>query len=358
MLNSFPLRAVITSPIRRISPLINLLTRPEFDGAHPAAIFLDVVMRYLTDTLTLIRLPQGPALGRMIDFINIGLLLLIAFGLARFTWDLLPTPAVDAVPPPSAPVTTRMPAAGNAALGNLASLHLFGQAQTAPANLSAAPETQLALTLHGVLADDEDTDARAIISAPDGSENAYAIGAALPGNATLKQIHADRVVLLSAGRFETLRLPKDDALFGGSAGSSPSFNEADMIPDPQQFVDDYPEQMSDAEAAAALEQERAATLMDDPVALEQLNQAEPVMQDGKIEGYRLGPGYDTRMLRRFGLQQGDTVTAINGVGLANPAETYSALGDIAELDEVTLTVKRNGREQQITVPTSELMDAQ
>ena len=283
---------------------------------------------------------QGRGVERIAGALNLLLALLIAWSLARLTWSLWPMPAQPDAPP--APVTA---GPGNAQLVNannprLADLHLFGEAKEqdlAPDNAQSAPETQLKLSLSGVLSASDKDSARAIIAGPDGEEKPYAVGDTLPGNAKLKQILVDRVVLQSGGRYETLRLPTDAGVLSAPdvavpAVPAPDLGGDDVAPTPPQSLQQYRQQ-----------------LLNNPAHLLDLIQVIPVSQNGKFQGFRLGPGRNPQFLRRFGLQPGDMVTSVNGIALDDPGKGAQALQTIATASEINVTVRRGGVEQQVRV---------
>jgi general secretion pathway protein C len=284
-----------------------------------------------------LQLLQGRAVERAAGIINLALVLFIAWSLARLTWSLWPMPQSEISPlPPLAQSSGKDPAD---AATRLAELHLFGEAkeqELSPDTALTAPETQLKLTLSGLLSADDKLTARAIIAGPDGEEKPYAVGDTLPGNATLHQILVDRVILKSGGKFETLRLPED------SSGVAPTPGMAGMVPVPG------PAAMPGGNNLQQYRQQ----ILNNPAKLFDLVQVVPISQNGVFQGFRLGPGRDPRMLQRFGLQPGDMVTQVNGIALDDPAKGAQALQSIATATSINLTVKRGGTEQNVTVHLS------
>lgn len=93
---------------------------------------------------------------------------------------------------------------------DIASYALFGAANSNPTPVQQTenlPETKLRLTLTGVSASSDTKSARALIEGPDRNTESYAIGDTVPGNATLHEVHPDRVVLSRGGKLETLGFP-------------------------------------------------------------------------------------------------------------------------------------------------------
>jgi general secretion pathway protein C len=262
---------------------------------------------------------------------------LLAQSLAQLTWKLLPGQVQEPLP-----VTTRVGSASPSAqtssqtdIARISQWHLFGDAKKVVAKpvdkITEAPDTRLNLKLLGVLASDSAT-ARAIIADGKGVEDAYAVGENLPGNAVLREIYADRVILEYRGRMETLRLPKE-ALENLSVTSQTVGQTSQRST----------KQASTADNIALLRQYREA-LISNPQSLMDLVSASPVNEPGtgQLKGYRIRPGKDRKLLGRFGLKSGDVVTGVNGVALNNPIKALEIMRDLSTANSVTLDVERNG----------------
>ncbi|BES71295.1 hypothetical protein RE428_23130 [Marinobacter nanhaiticus D15-8W] len=96
---------------------------------------------------------------------------------------------------------------------DLPGIDLFGQpgaqVQAAPQSTENLPETNLRLFLRGVMAgDEENAIASALIEGSDSRTEAYAIGDELPGNATLRSVYANRVIIERSGKLENLYFPE------------------------------------------------------------------------------------------------------------------------------------------------------
>lgn len=118
---------------------------------------------------------------------------------------------------------------------NLASVDLFGQAgqeagadQTDTENL---PETNLRLHLRGVLAASGDFPGSALIEDADNNTEVYLVGDELPGNATLRVVRANRVIIERGGKLENLYFPDDDDR-SGLTMTADQQQEASPVPQP------------------------------------------------------------------------------------------------------------------------------
>lgn len=284
-------------------------------------------------------LMQGIWVQRAIRVINALLVIWIAWLLATLTWDLLEGPETEVVVADvPAPVKTA-PDQGRQLVRQLPSWHLFGETvvETAPVVESVpvdAPETRLKLVLHGAFASDDPELARAIIADPRGDEEMYAVGDTLPGNAELREIHTDRIILQRGGRYETLRLP-DERLPGSGATA-----HTDASISTQAAVASTPVQR-----LRSIRQQ----LRSNPKSLYGLVRATPKKgEDGKMVGYTLRPGRDPQLFRQMRLQSGDVVTRINGIALDTLANGMQALKSAQAGQTVSMTVLRDGREETLS----------
>ncbi|MCC6303268.1 MAG: type II secretion system protein GspC [Gammaproteobacteria bacterium] len=281
---------------------------------------------------------------RIITLVQVVLVLMLAATLAQLTWKLIPLPARGlAPPPPEVFGGAGDRAAGSGASWDIAKWHLFGEkpvGREIPA-VESLPETQLNLTLSGVVASGSATGGGAIIAAPGGSEAFYAINAQLPGGAVLKEVHPDRVVLERNGRLETLRLPKDGlGNLGGAAAPAAEPPQAA----PSRAARGGPE----APPPANLREFRDRVLSD-PQSAGNLVQINPKSADGRFIGYELQPGQDAGLFARAGLSPGDIVTSVNGVRLDSPAKALSLLRGLSSAEEIRLEVERDGVPQSLIV---------
>jgi general secretion pathway protein C len=263
------------------------------------------------------------------------LLLLLAQALARLTWQLLPAPETPAAASPATPDSATDVAAPQRA-ATITDLHLFGSAAPLAASPDApAPDTTLQLILRGLLHADDAKSARALIVTPDGNEDAYAIGDALPGEATLTQIRIDHVILRRLGRDETLRLPHEDGLLA-EPGAAPA-PVAGLAP------------------GASLGAYRKA-LLANPASVLDMVRLVAVNRGGKMQGYRLMPGKDKTLLPKLGLNAGDLVTAVNGLPLEDQSRAAEVLSELANARQVNLTIKRGGLEQQVSLSMDQILE--
>lgn len=265
----------------------------------------------------------------------------VIYRIATLIWALVPAPELPQ-PPTPAPAESRVAApAGKPRpdAGQIAGWHLFGaaartEASAGPAPIDA-PETRLNLVLRGVLSSDDPVEARAIIAEPNGTENHFRVGSSLPGGAELKEIHADRIILLRAGRHETLRLPRE-AMEGGAAPRGM----------PRALPGDDGEPGSDA---GALIGDYRAQAEENPQALLDLARAVPFSDANGFAGFRLFPGNKPDLFTQLGLQPGDVVKEVNGVVLDSPMRGAEAMQQLRESSQLALRIDRGGQEINLAV---------
>lgn len=284
----------------------------------------------------IIRLMRGQHMQRVIWVINLLLVIWIASQLASLTWGLL---APEETPEPAAVVTGELPARADPVrqlVRQMPQWHLMGVVtqQQAPVKQAApvdAPDTRLKLVLRGALASDNKEHARAIIADPRGKEEQYAIGDKLPGNVELSEVYPDRVILLRNGRYETLRLPKEDK--PGRNTVSARANTRKSASSPSERLQNVRQQLRQS-----------------PKSLYGLVRATPHKgEDGSIVGYAMAPGRDPALFEQVGLQEGDVVVQVNDIKLDSPANSARALKSAQSGESVSVTVLRDGAEQVLTL---------
>ncbi len=273
------------------------------------------------------------------------LLILCCQQLATLTWQLVPMRSAPVLP-------LRLQAGGNPQTAentldvrSLIQLALFGKADVAPKksenvsssdNSSAvkqdAPRTRLNLTLTGVLASTVPSRSIAVIIYA-GQEASYGIGDTITGTpAKLRDVLPDRVILSNQGQDETLMLDGEEFKAPGSGGSTARPATPAGNTPLSQLRDD---------------------LVKNPGKLLDYITISPVMQDGKLQGYRINPGKDVAFFHRMGLQSNDLAVSINGNDLRDNAQAMQIMNQLSSMTEMNLTVERNGQSQDVYIKLTE-----
>jgi general secretion pathway protein C len=265
---------------------------------------------------------------------------LLAYSAAHLTWLVLPNRLIgmgtDTLLPENLPIPMSQHDDALTMSSNIVSRHLFGEVQSGSGGPSAAtiPETNLKLELHGVMASQDSRTATAIVADANGNENYYVVGEELPGGATLKEVHAQYIVLSRNGRFETLRLPTDSLkVSNGEVVSQGAETSAGIAPNAGELLEQYRDQF-----------------IRNPQSLANLLQGQPYWENGRLIGYRLQSGRDPALLEKFGIHSGDVVTAVNGVKLADPGGRMELLRSVNSATQLNVDLIRGGRPFSISIP--------
>ncbi len=297
-----------------------------------------LVKKLHTDPDTLSALVPKLAFG-----VSVLLVVMLADRLAVLAWLMVPEPEME---------MTRQPGTGSeggAAQGEedlgyeqIASWSLFGKVneraekpkKVVEQTPVTVPETQLKLVLRGVYHTDDQSRAMAIIASQGGREEVFAVGQRLPGDAELREVRPERVVLFRQGRYESLSFPESKR---GAVAAVRAKTPATTVAVSANRIN--------VTALAARYRENIGA---DPTSLNDIAQVQPNIEAGVLRGFRLRPGRKRELLRQLGLRPGDIVTNINGVPLDSMAQAMDSLQSFVSADEVQVTVLRNGREIPFT----------
>jgi general secretion pathway protein C len=247
-------------------------------------------------------------------------------------FDPAPLRSGGAAPPPAAQSEARW--------------HLFGSAPVRPGNGSGATASTLSLVLRGTFAGSDPKEGIAVLDNAGQGERAWRVGDEVLPGVRLAAVHADRVVLSNAGAEETLALPRDTQLAPGDiVRPTPARVSGNETPAPAQGARAAaPPAAPASRAALTIEQARR-----DPAALMRRVQVVPVLADGKLAGVRLSAGTDVALLEQVGLQQGDVVTAVNGMAVDSVERGRQIMDSLGNANSVRVTVLRNGKPTEVTV---------
>jgi general secretion pathway protein C len=211
--------------------------------------------------------------------------------------------------------------------------HVFGEpVVAAPVDAANAPETQLALSLSGVIATKDPNKGYAILGAADKPSHLYRIGASLQDVAAsgrLHQVFVDRVVLDLDGRLQTLRLPHG----GLPVGITPGHTAVVAT--------------SEAQGSTAGPEQGLGVISPAEGVFANLN-VEQHNVDGRAAGLLMHPA--KRFQREYGLKDSDVLTAVNGVEITGTDDLASTLETSAK--SLSLTVLRDGIPHTVKLPAT------
>lgn len=256
---------------------------------------------------------------------------LVAVDVVHSGWALR-TSAKTQEPHVARSVAATAPTAGRDAQ-QIVNAHLFGRApaeHSPEGDPDGAPESRLALALSGIISGQDPEKGYAILGEHGKPAHLYAIGAVVAGTSSrLYRVYFDRVVLESQGNLETLRLPRNTLVGLGivpirpnASGNGVTVAEATAAP-----------QVSDPNHPTPAE------------GFFSYMGAERNNVDGKLAGLIVHPAKNIQ--RKYGLHDGDMLTAINGVEISNPDVLADLLRTAGE--SLSLTLTRNGVQQTTTV---------
>ncbi len=284
-------------------------------------------------------LPTGADVTRLTGWLNALLVLLLAYTMATLSWQALSALSESEGGAVVPVVSAAVPRTNGSGLDSLAGLHLFGEAGAVPVADEGpidAPETRLKLTLKGVFADTRSDSAMAIIDSGGKDEKSYRVGDVVAGAATLHQILADRVILKRGEQLEALYLPKE-AL--GNLAPTSTYQRA-MPSTINKFSG---RQKLGGSSVGDLRK----TLMENPQNALELINAQPVMENGQLTGFRVNPGRDRALFARVGLRPGDVITSVNGMQLSDATQMGQVFQQLKSAQQLQVTINRGGREQQL-----------
>ena len=210
----------------------------------------------------------------------------------------------------------------------IAAWHLLGESTETGATEQTripidAPETKLQLSLKGIVATDDSKQGYAIIQKPGGEELHYKVGDSVFGLATLEEIYVSHIILMRNGHYETLRLPIE------FMSGDPVLERA-RKKKIKQVVTDY----------------RDTFLSRDGMELIKLFGFDTAYKNGSFIGFivkALGdPGRE--MMETLGVEDGDLITVVNGMRLAESLDAIEKLKDLKGAASVDIVIDRGGVE--------------
>ena len=263
---------------------------------------------------------------------------LIAFA-AQLTWRLLPEPQLSSQDSASVGVQTGSNSnnENRVSLANIKRLNLFGDLTAAPVEeepqVTEAPETNLNLTLSGVVASSDPKVAAAIIENR-GNQNTYGINEKIEGTrAILTEVHVDKVIIKNGTRHETLML--DGVDFKKSNSSQPRVVSNNRRPKPTRTNSREQRKTLTGDAAQA-----TRDLQKKPAGFTDYISISPYRRSGQLQGYRISPGKKPKLFKAAGFKAGDIVVEINGLNLTDPQQSLEAMQALRSAQSLQLTVNR------------------
>jgi general secretion pathway protein C len=316
-------------------------------------------MKPLLDTQQLMRQLQKVPLVRLQQLLNLTLVVLLAWLLARLSWQLVPAPKTDRLMPINNGVAVAGKTDSALSLSSLTGYALFGKATAGPVKPTAvvvteAPKTQLNVKLTGLVAISAEPDHGSAIIESRGSEATYAVNDTIEGtNAVLKQVLADRVLLQQAGRYETLML--DGFEYTKIAQANAGLGRDDdhqLDPGTSELTPVVePMAMQPLQLTEQLDQRRDE-LVAEPMKFFDYIRVSPHRPNGQLVGYRLMPGKDPSLFAQLGLQPNDLAVEINGIALNDMQQAMNVINELRDAKEAAIKIERDGEIRDILISLS------
>ena len=213
-----------------------------------------------------------------------------------------------------------------------------------------APKTSLKLKLVGLMYSTDKNQARAIIENPKDGARSYATHERVADNAEIYSIEPDRVILMHAGRQEVLMLNPEQ---------KPSSNPADTGNQP---INDPNKNRDQNQASTESPNKNQVTTESQPASRQYLanapkNMAElmrdfsatPVMEKGELLGFRLKSPRNPEIIKEWGIDPNDVITAVNGIRLNTPGRVMVLYDKLKKQREFELTLNNAGNSRTINV---------
>jgi general secretion pathway protein C len=208
--------------------------------------------------------------------------------------------------------------------------HIFGMAEVAPQDEGNAPPGQ-GFVVTGIIAGSDPKAGLAIVGTTPESAQVYAVGDMVPGGVRVHSVYSDHVIIDRNGQLESLTLPHE----AGPPGAPP------------------PSTASLQTESAPLERMRRM-IAEQPSIIGDVMRPQPVIDHGRMNGFRVYPGRDRMAFMRLGLRPGDQVTAINGTPLDDRDRSEQILRTLTSSSEARVTVIRGGQQQDLVLNVAQV----
>ena len=285
--------------------------------------------------------------ARLPPIFNVLLVLSLGYLLAQLTLNLLPVNTSSAVnrSAANAPGKQNKSATQQQVGARIAQKHVFGNANSKSKSTARvkqqAPVTRLNLSLQGVLAFTPPELAMAIIRSGSGEEQIYNINDKIVGQATLKEVHPEHVIISRNGKLETLKLPEKVEAFKVNQSSSKKTTS-----NRRRNQKDTPSHLADLPTNPRKLRDH---FVKNPTTLAELVTTRPYRKNGKLVGYTIKPKQRGDILQSHGLVSGDVITQVNGVDLSSSQQGLKALRKLVKASSIDLVVLRDGVETPVSI---------
>lgn len=199
-----------------------------------------------------------------------------------------------------------------------------------------APKTTLNLKLVGLMYSTEKKQARAIIESEQDGARSYSTRERVADKAEIYSIESDRVILLHAGRQEALMLDPEHY-----SSSIQQDSDGQSISDPGKT-------RSTAELQSASHQDSANVPRKTNELMRDFS-ATPVLEEGKLVGFRLAAVRNPEIMNEWGIAPDDVITAVNGMPLNSQGRIMVLYDKLKKQREFEVTLNNGGNSRTITI---------
>lgn len=292
--------------------------------------------------------------NRWPDLLAFGLLIVLCWLLARWTWQIV-SPEAIAEPAGAARVSIDTAAAADF----IVAAHLFGTAEAPRPVVQAAVLTSLNVKLKGVFAADGKEPAFAILNSDNQVDRHIKAGGEVKSGVVLAEIHPQHVVLNRDGTMELLELE-------GKAGGAPLKSNRLALPSRQtapkpaaRVAPEIPSVIAPGAPQAEGAPADAFNLTVKPAGANQYsfsrNELNKALQDPKqlqnLGGVEVNPTGgvtisnvpDGSLTQKLGLQQGDVLNRINGQAVSSNNDLARLYQQFGQVSQITVEGTRNGK---------------
>jgi general secretion pathway protein C len=231
-------------------------------------------------------------------------------------------------PPPPIAREPRRPASYYA---NISTRDIFNSTKPEPEKPPEPPKpTELKLKLWGVAVHTDGSSYCIIEDLTTHKQDLYHVHDKVPGNATVKSVEWDRIVLDRGGQEEILELASADG------APRPVTAAAQLLRRPTN-----PRIQEVGEGQYNIDRGEVDAAMDNMNQLFTQIRAVPHFEGGKSTGFRLFAIRQNSIFDNIGLRNGDIIQSINGTELNDPGRALGLLQELRNASQINVTIIRN-----------------
>ncbi len=238
--------------------------------------------------------------------------------------------------------------------------NLFNVSTLAPAAPSAPEEeeleaTKLPVELRGTVASENPALAWAAVEDTQNRRNLVVrVNDRLLDRATVVRIERRRIVLDNSGRREELALAEGDAPAASTTRAPRTSNRLARVEQRREEVARLARVRQLAEDRFAVPRSDVEQAARNPAQLFSQARILPKYESGQMVGVQLNSIKPGSLFEQIGLQEGDTITELNGIAVTSPQESASLLRELTEADRFTVIVTGpNGQERTLNYEIGE-----